>query len=297
MSAQQKANLRSSYLEILHTWGISVSGNMNQLMNQAIAQEWSTTNFMQHLRKTKDYKQQFPGINSADGMSEAAYNAKYQQFMEDAKMAGVKLSRSQFGSLVRGDVRYEEWKMRVDFQQKVERNKDYFQALQDVAHARGLIKPKDKLTKKELWKLMTRRGNPALERLMEESNVSYQLEAAGLSIGKKGDIARGQVLKFIKTIETDGIQAESLTAEAFAGLAEKVKTVLPAADQIGYGITKGDLFQLEFGGPRQAEVGRHVENILKSVEFQNQPKVNSILVEDEGGSRLTGGSPQRQAGL
>lgn len=299
LSPEAKANLRASYLEILHSFGIAVTKNLDRLMDRGVENRWSTTNFLQYLRRTPEYKRHFPGIRSQPGqMSEARYNAMYDSFQKVWAREGGKLSREQFGALVRNEVSLEEWQVRTRFMGLVKRNRDYFEKLQDVAKARGLIKPNGKLTKKELFRAMTRRGHVWLERLMEETNVRAQLENIGFVIGDGGDLTRAKVLAFMKNLENQDVEVELLTQKDFEGLAQKVRELLPVAEQVGAGLTRAELFELEFGGPNQFEIARRVEDIIASAEADEQPNVSPLLIEDDqGGSRLLSGTPRRPTSL
>jgi hypothetical protein len=297
LSAKQKANLRNSYLSYLDQLGIELTKNLQNLMDQGINQEWSTTSFLVHLRQTKEYKVQFPGINTVDGMSEAQYNSEYRAYQDLAESAGYSLSREQFNVLLKKHIPIREWNIRLEFQKRVARDPKFFKQLEVVARSRGIIGPKEQLSRKDLFDLMTRRGNPALEKLMEEANVRYLLRSIKFTIGPEGDVSRKQLLTFIQGIEGQGGDAESLTGQDFARLAETVRTVLPASRQMSAGLTKRDMFVLEFGGPGQNEIARRAKAVLESVATEDERRVKSVLVQDEDGTRLLSGTPIRPTGL
>jgi len=300
MTAKQKANLRNSFLNALYNlFGnkAEITKNLLNLVDQGVQQEWNSDSFMVHLRATKEYKAFFPGIGSRPGMTEAEYNDAYQAFYDLAKGNKMNLGRDQFGALVKQGVAYEEWQVRMTFMDRAERSKQYFQQLEEVAKARGLIKPNEKFNMHDLYELMTHRGSPALERLMEESNISYQLESAGLTLGKKGDVSRKQVLSLMNRFEVNGTEAEMATNETFAQLAQNIKMILPEAARIGAGLTAKDLFTLEFGGKGQEDIAHQVQAIVATIDAEKVPKVGPQLVEDQTGSRLLTGSPKRPTGL
>ena len=297
MTAKQKANLRNSYIAMLQSFDMGLTKNMKALVDQGVRQEWSTTSFLVHLRQTKDYKQHFPGIRSGGTMSEAAYNAQFRQYQEAAKSDGVQLSRQQFGTLVRKNVGINEWRMRVEFLHRSTKSKEFFNQMEIAARKLGIIKPNSQLSKKELFNAMVRKGDPRLEKLMEEANVRYLLESINFTVGPQGDIGRKALLGFVKGLEAQGIDAEGLTSQDFAGLADKMKTVIPAARRIGAGITDRDLWTLEFGGPGQQEIARHAEAILATEGAEDEMRSRAVVVEDNLGSRVLGGTPQAPKGL
>ena len=300
MTAKQKANLRNSFLNVLYNMfgnKAEITKNLLNLVDQGVQQEWNSDSFMVHLRATKEYKTFFPGIGSRPGMTEAEYNGEYQAFYDLAKHNKLNLGRDQFGALVKQGVAYEEWQVRMTFMDRAERSKQYFQQLEEVAKARGFIKPNEKFNMHDLYQLMTHRGSPGLERLMEESNISYQLESAGLTVGQKGDISRKQVISLMNRFEVNGTEAEMSINTDFAQLAQNIKTILPEAQLRGLGLTPRDMFTLEYGGPGQDDIAKQVQNLVATIDAEKLPKVNPQLVEDATGSRLLTGVPKRPTGL
>jgi hypothetical protein len=296
---QRDRALHDSFVTIIKQWGLDFSDNLKNLIELGVSRQWGTTSFLLHLRKTAEYKQMYPGIKGPDGvrMSEAQYNSMYNQFVQELRHTNFNLSRQMFGGMVEDRMPLAEWRMRVGFLERATRNRDFFQQLEKTAQARGIIDPKQKFNARDLYMIMTHRASPEVEKLLEEANVRHQLKSVGFTVGKRGAIARSTMLDFVRTIEGQGGEAEALTSKSFANLAKTARTVLPAAKLIGAGITKEDLFTLEFGGDRQNEIARHVQGILESNKLEEQPNVNPVLIEDEGGSRLLSGTIKRSTGL
>jgi hypothetical protein len=289
MSPEQKRNLREAYIAILHDWGIAINGNMNNLMSNGVNQEWSTTAFINHLRGTKEYKAAFPGI--LKGQAESTYLGAWDTFRTIAASHGLTLKKSQFGTLNKHNVGATEWDMRATFAERAERNKEFFNYLETAARRAGILKPNEKFKQRDMWEIMTGRGSRPVEKLVEQANAQMQLAHAGITVGRGGDITRQQFTKFLRQAEGQGIEAEYFDATTFAGLAERIRTVIPAADRVGAGITKGDLFTLETNGRGADRIARQAEQILNSWEKEKQANVNPILVEEEAGkTRLLGGS-------
>jgi hypothetical protein len=304
MSAKQKANLRASYAKMLDDFGLSLNKNMNALMDTGVHEEWSTTNFLLHLRNTKEYKVQFPHIYSRNGrVDELSYLHQREAYEDIAKAAGVRPpSREQFGTLFAKDIEQGEWQLRMDFASRVTGNKPYWDQVERVAKARGFIKPNEHLTKKDLYNLMTGKGSPAIEKLMEESVSRYQLETAGFEVGPQGDITRRQLLGFIKRTEAAGIPGFQIEEgdfnQNFQQLAQVVSETMSASEQVGAGLSKGDIFQLQFGGPKQKEVAEYVKRILASRDRANQGQQGGEVLTQQGDhSALVSGAPKRPEGL
>lgn len=295
MTAAQKRNLRNAFLNQLRAWGINVTKNIENLVEKGVTQEWSMDSFVLYLRATDEYQRVFQGIEHTKGQfrSEDEYIRQYDIYQKMAAKADYELSRSQFALLLKKGVDAEEWNTRTIFLDRITRNGQFFSQVEKVAQARGILKPKENLSPKELYDVMLHKGSPQIERLLEEANVRFQLKGAGFMVGA-GGVGRKQVLSFIRKLEGSGIEAEALTPDYFAGLAEKLKEVIPIAKQIGMNVTKRDLFTLEFGGPGRNEIARYVENALASHEAEEAGTAGApMLIQDEGGSRLLSGAIER----
>ena len=257
-------NLRASFLEVLHQWDLNLDKNMQNLVQMGVNQEWSTTNFMQHVRQTKAYKQQFAGIQR--GQSEAAYLYAYEQYRDRMQDIGKKLTTQQFGLLQKRGVDYEEWSARVDALDRVSKDADLFADFGAVLKARGLIS--GKFTMKDAVNFVRRKSSPQFEKVWEEASFTSGLERAGFQFGEDGDMSRKSLISMLQGFEArnPGAEVENLGDEFYGQLAERVLTLLPASRIANFGLTKSDILELQLGGPRAASIAQTVNQILANAE-------------------------------
>lgn len=297
-SPEQLAAMRAGFVGILHSWGLP-PGKMAGLINQAVNGTWSTSQFMNHVRTTKLYKQAFHGIGSQPGMTEGSYLAQYRQFKSKAQDIGHNLSRQAFGTLLKKGVDYQEWSYRVKVEEQIEKNQNVFNWYERELKRRGELKPKENLKRKDLWDIVTKQNSERFESIYEIASVQSNLQRIGFDLfkGKKGggkgaDITRGQLLKLIKNFETGtlGAEVENFGAADYAEIAEQIRTTIPVSQLYGYGLKKRDLVELKFGGPRAAEIYQKAKNIMKQAQAAAEDRTTPQLVQTEKGTKLlTGG--------
>ena len=279
-TAAQKAAMHSNYVEILRRWGIQIGqGGLENLVQHAVNSEWSTTQFMQAVRKTKAYKQEFVGLRWRDGMTEAEYMRLYGQYRELAGNAGRKLTKQQFGSLLQKGVTGAEFKLRVDALDRMNKQQGLFNAFEQVLKARGIIKPKQQLSKGELYKFITRRGDPAWERVWQEAVVTQGFKSAGISVGKGGDFSRRELLGLINQVDTSKSEVENLTTADFQKLATMIQEKLPLSKLYGMGVTKQDLAVLALGGKGAVQIAERVQQIDAQFNLSKEDKVQAQFVQ------------------
>lgn len=317
MSASAVANMRASYLEILRRWGIQVSPNLERLVQRAISGMWSSTQFMQWLRKTPEYAEQFPGIQWTKGMSEAQYNAEYRAYLVAGQDVGKKIDREQFGFLLKKGVERDEWEFRVAALDRLNQNAALFKNFVDVLKVRGIIKPGATVKKKDLFDFITGTGSVQWEKIWQEAAFTTGLESAGFAVttrgGRKGGdreegsanlgmpgfaggkavgelaLSRSQVLRTIKKIEGAGGSVEQATTQDFVELAALVEETFPLSQIYKEGITKTDLIQLKFGGPDAPGIASKVRRLMSTHEaFETEQRAAPVFGATATGTALQG---------
>lgn len=317
MSAGAVANMRASYLEILRRWGLQVNPNLEKLVQRAISGMWSSTQFMQWLRKTPEYAEQFPGIQWTQGMSEAQYNAEYRAFLVAGQDVGKKIDRDQFGFLLKKGVERDEWEFRVAALDRLNQNADLFKNFIDVLKVRGLVKPGANVKKKDLFDFITGTGSVQWEKIWQEAAFTTGLESAGFAVttrggkrdgsGSPGDpwfggprfengkavgelaLSRNQVLNVIRKVEGAGGQVENATTQDFVELAALVEQTLPLSQIYKEGITKTDLIQLKFGGPDAPGIALKVRRLMATTQaFEDEQRANPVFGATATGTALQG---------
>jgi hypothetical protein len=305
MTAAQKKSLRDSYLQVLWNWDWGeIEKNIMNMVDKGVANKWSVTSFIMEVRKTQEWKERFPYLKARSNHAEAEFLRYYEQYREIAENNGRHLSRQEFGHLwIKMDVTPQEWQVRMQFYNRATgtAGKSFFSEIETVAKRMGIIKPSDKLSEKDLYKIMTHRGDQRIERLLDEANVRQRIENIGFTIGAHGDLGRKEVLNVIKQIESGGGDAKAESGKAFANLAQMAKTALPAAELVKAGLSKRDLWDLEFGKDeaRKSFLGHHVQSILEAYQHTvtGDKKIKESVQQTETGTSLGLGTIQRPEGL
>lgn len=288
--AKQRRMLRANYSEILRRWGLSPNdGGLGNLIDHAVGAEWSTTEFMQAIRRTKAYKRQFAGIRWREGMTEGEYIRLYGRARETAKDFGRGLSRQQFGIMLKKGIELNEFEVRLKFFERVQRSPGLKAAVEATLRASGGLGPKEKFTIGDLYRLATRKGDPRWERIIEESVVRQGFQSAGLTIGRKGDFTRKEMLRLINQVEGGGAgDVEALTLQDFQKLATTIQEVMPLSQLYGMGVTKHDLAVLSLGGRGADKIAQRVDEILATRNLQNEAPAQPQLQQKQGGGTTLG---------
>ena len=260
MSAEGKANLRSSYAEILHRFGMTPNGNLNNLMNQGVSNQWSSTAFIQHLRQTAEYKKQFVGIQWKDGMSESEYIRTYDSMKEQAQNLGFKLSREQFGHLIRGGTTLKEFAVRVADLKMVQNNRAMLEQFGEELRTRGLIKPNADWNLKDMYKFVTGSSDKRFETVWNMAYTQTQLEGAGVTIGPGGDLTRKDVGQIIRGFEGAGVSP--VQPQVWSEITNQLLTAYPLSQLQGMGLSKKDIVTAVAGGPGSTEIRAQIQSIM-----------------------------------
>lgn len=262
-------------------------------MSQGLKQQWSTTNFIQHLRETRAYKDAFPGIQWQDGMSEAEYLSTFRQFDGLAKDIGRPLERAEFGVLLKKGVDLTEFKARTLAQGRIDKNRALFKNFEAVLKRKGILKPKERMTNQDLNDFVRGKGSKAWEAVWQEASFETGLESIGIRIAGGtnraraafSDLDRKEFIRFIRRVESGGAEVEDLTGQNFNELAAQVDAVMPASRLAGFGLSKTDIIEMQLGGPRAANIARTVRAALAAQEgfrrgeatpIQNQQQAQAV---------------------
>jgi len=287
--AEQRAmeRLRVAYQEILRRWGLKASKNLLNLMERGIRGQWSTTQFIDMLRHTPEYRKQFRGIRWRTGMTEGQYLSTYAQYKARAQDIGERFSRKMFAKTLKNGLTFEEFSDRVDAVQTIDQYAPMWAGFQQALELRGIALPGGKLTKKELQKFVMGLGPKKWEQVWQEAFLTTQLErVAGIEVTapRAGEVAtpdsygltRKDMLQVIKQVEAlnPGFEFEKLSGQDFAELGKRVRQYDIQYLQ-RYGLTTKDLLEMEFGGPRAAQIAERAERILAEQEAFLEPRAVS----------------------
>jgi hypothetical protein len=274
---------------------------MRNLIQHAISGGWSQTEFMWNLRKTPEYEATFPGIMNPNGtmkMTEAQYMALEKSFQETADLYGIHLNRENQALLFEGDVSAREWQQRAMAINRIRENPEAFQQFEAAARAQGLIK--GKFNRKDAYHLAIGEGPTEWYKLLEEFGTRTAAVQAGFDISKHAKLAgylgltRKQILAINKAVP--GLGGEAQMAGSFQELAQRFRQLLPEGNITGFDVSKEDLIQLEFGGPRQAQVADTVARILAAVKARQEPLAQPTFASTAQGPQLYGAGTQSRPG-
>lgn len=290
--AQQRKAAEASFMSYLRTWGMQVTPKLKNLIGQAAKGKWNSQQFLIAVRGTEEYKGQFPGIQWRRGMTEASYNANFDQYADKARDAGYNLTREGYARALKKGIDSQEWTARVSAVKQVKANTDLLENFRQFLVANGQMKPNEKLSAKEVYKLATGRGSPAWTSLWNNASVATGLEGAGFTVGgKAADLSQGELRNLLK-VPISKLQPGQDLEFDYAGLAKTAAEALPASRLYKSGITKKDLVVMALGGPKAAQIAQRVELAVNTAratasEQMVQPQLN------QGGMQL--GTDQVQA--
>jgi hypothetical protein len=215
-----------------------------------------------------------------------------------ARTYGSAISASQAKTLAKQDVSPQEWQTRLEALERVREYQPAFDQFEAEAKAQGLLSANAPFGVKERLAFVLKRSPKQFYDLWEAASVRTAAVTAGFQIGGEGDmgVTRDDLLGIAKQIP--GRQSEEDFREDFSELAQAVKEVIPKDKLLGFGINQRDLFQLQFGGPRQAEIADRVDRALKTYEGLFEDRAQPQLVPTAKGAELVGmklsGKPQTQ---
>jgi len=282
---------------LLSQLGIRMSQNMHNLIQHAIQGGWTQSEFMWNLRKTPEYLDIFPGIFNPNGtmkMTEAQYLSQEKAYQQIADLAGIHLNQENQALLFEGDTSSTEFQQRAAFISRWRENPEAFEQFAAAAKAQGLIK--GKFTIKDAMHLSLGTAPKEWYKLLEEAGTRTAAVQAGFDITKHAKLAgylglsRQQILAIDRAVP--GLGGEAAMAGSFQELAQRFRTLLPEGNITGFAVTKDDLIQLEFGGPRQAQVAETVGRILAAVKAREEPLAQATFASTGQGPKVYGTGTQ-----
>lgn len=305
--APSTASKRSykDYLGYLYNKGLDPTPEAINFAHFAAQHQLSTSEFDAELYQQGWFKDEFPGIFNSKGgliMSPRAYTDQYRSFAGLATSYGFPLSKQQFGYMVKNN--------QLDstmFQDKlyavhtVEANRQTMRAFENVLRSKGLVK--GKLSDEELYKFVMRQAPPDWYKVWDEGAAVTGAVNAGIHFG--ADITRAQVANLIQhnpdfdymARTPGGIRAEQAK---WYKVAQDLKTIAPPSRLYqDHGLKASDLAELEFGGPRAADVYDKAQRALAAYKSSSMPEAHAGLstVENRVGSAAQDQLKGIQAGV
>jgi uncharacterized protein YfkK (UPF0435 family) len=270
-TAAANRNARAAFENILIGWGIPLDAGLQGLIQQGIKAGWNTARFLNALYQTDEFKQAFPGIFNPDGtlkMSPSQYLATKRSYQAYAQQFGVNLNDSQVSYLFRNNVSPQEFAIRAQALTTLRTNQQYFQAFNQQLRQEGM----QPLSKADQFRFVMGEGNQEWYDLWQRASTRYAAEQAGLHFGKVGQAYTNIPQGVVKKVAGLGLDTSQMQ-KGFAQLAQELQRTLPMSRIQKFGLSKEDLVQLEFGGPRQAAVAQKVQQIMANEQAFLQNRV------------------------
>ena len=276
--------LRASFRDVLRRWGLSLSKNLLNLIEKGVRGLWSTTQFIDQLRHTPDYRQKFTGIRWKDGMTEGTYLATFAQYQEKARDIGETITKQDFAKMLKRGLTFEEFSDRIDAIHSMMQYAPFWAQFQQTLELRGTDVPGGKLTQRDLVKFAMGLGPLVWEGIYQEAYVTTQLErVAGVEVtaARAGETAtadaygltREQLLDIIRQAEalSPGFEVEKLTGQDYAEIGSGLRE-LDMRYMQRYGLTTADYIKMRFGGPGASEIAEKAERVLATQEAFFAPR-------------------------
>jgi hypothetical protein len=242
---------------ILKGFGIP-AGVFRSLIDQGVRQNWTTEELLARIYGTKAFKRMFPGIFRKDGslrMSPLEYRHISDVYNSVGNEFGINLSKRQLGRWISRNVSMQEARDRFTWAKRLITYKPSLLEFREVLKANRLS-TKGLDTDKELIDFVAGRGSKQLYDLYEQFNFGLASREAGLN--KNFD--QGFLRQLAR--QTPGFQTEEDLQRSFQSLARQIRTTIPLSKIHNFGLNDRELAQLEFGGPRQAEIAEKVRRVL-----------------------------------
>lgn len=273
-------NNKTFFLNTLKQLGIKVTPNLQQLVNNAVAKQYTSSSFMFYLRQTKEYRHAFTGIFKKDGtlkMSEAQYLSAQKQFENIASKAGVDLTPKMRDWLFVNNVSPSEFGDRATAYSRLKRNNDLYRAFEAELTRKGA---KD-VNRKNMLKFILGVGNEKWYDTWNDAVTRNAAQMAGLAVGRKNALdALPQGI--IERISGMGLSQSALN-QGFEALADDIATWLPESQARGAGLTASDFVTLRFGGKNRMQIKEKVDTLIASRNLDNEQKASAQLIQTAPG--------------
>lgn len=262
----QTKNNVATFTTMVQGWGIDPSGNITNLIQTAASKGWNVARFTQAVSQTPEFQQRFPGIfNDAGGlkMTPAAYMQQEKSYQNVAAQSGLNIGPGRMAYLFRNDVSPTEFQTRASAIAKIRDNADMFKSFSQQLAAEGLA-PKGGLSKQDLFKFVLGEGNSQWYQSYNNTLSRYYGQQSGITFGHAPNKSYTDLnAKTVEKIGQKGLSEADLQS-GYSKLASDLTTAMPLSKIQKFGLTKQDLVELEFGGPKQAAVAQKVQMLLKN---------------------------------
>jgi hypothetical protein len=222
-------------------------------------------------------------------MSPSDYLRQAQLYEQYATQAGINYNEKLQSYLFRNDKSPTEFYQAAQADAQLRDNPALYKAYNEQLKAEGL----DPLDKGGQLKFLLGLGERQYTQVWERASTRYAAEEAGLSVDRLGN-ALSIKDRFINEVAGKGFSPQDLQ-QRFEQVASDLLTTLPLSRIQHYQLSKKDIEDARFGGPKQAEVLQRMQHILtqeQAFEEQGSPGPQSYV--NQGGQAATPPSQQRR---
>lgn len=239
-------------------------GNYANLIDQANRKGWSHAEFKSQVQNSRAFQESHPGIHDNNGnlrMSPAEYQAQKKAYNQAAHAIGLhNLDDNQIGELIKKDVSAQELSDRLEAIKRIEEYKPALRQFKQALEARGINADKLNLNNNDnLADFILGLGPKKFYKIWEGATIGTAAFQAGV------DTHHAAERWLAKSIP--GHMSEVELQAHFKNIAQHIQTTVPLSKIHGFGLSRRDLYVLEFGGKTkkgktQAQIGETVQRIL-----------------------------------
>jgi len=228
----------------------------DDLIHEAIANQWSTAQFASELYASDEFAAVFPGIFNNDGSLKVSPTEYLRMaygmngYQDIGKDFGIKLGINKIGQLIHGNVSPDEWALRALVLQQARATEAYRGEFNAVLTASGA----EELGKKEWFNFIAKKSQARVENLYE---------AVALRMDTGLELTPEEALATAKEIGAES-PAERVDISEVIAKANQVKGVI-GPELRAAGITDADLAVLQAGRDPKGIRGQ-LEQILANRE-------------------------------
>jgi hypothetical protein len=287
-TATPEQNATATWENLLQSWRIELTPEVESFIKQAVDQGWSSALFLRNVRATKFYARQFPGIFTADGslrQTEAQYIAGYNTLKDYAATVGRGFSLQAYGMALKNGNSPSEIKAKIQAVDSLKTNPQMWNQFSEYIQAQGLA-PKGGVTKSDLLGFVMQQGPKEWEDAWQTAYNAAQLQKLQIDVGKPStgsDLSYNSLLK----LEHGLLPGQQPDYTALAAAAKE----LPISALYGAGLTAKKITTMAFGGKGAAQTADVVQRVLAQYSSRFDPQAQPQLYQ--GG--MAGGPGPTQA--
>lgn len=293
--ARQVADAKATFEQIVGYWvspvGFNLDHNIQKLINNAASGLWNTDRFYQAIAKTKEFHQAFPGIFNKNGTMRTdptTYLNTRAAIKKAANAANLNLSDKQLSVMMVNQVDPTLAAQRFSVEASYTQNQGTFAAFNAELKAAG-HKPMDKAT---INKFLMGQAPAQFYDLYKNWQARVSAQAAGFNIANPIKNKKGHIVGWSSTAgdltlsrrqELNIAQMEGGSSSPdLTKAAQMFRDILPESRMAAAGISKDDIIQYLYGGPKQAQIQQTIDQFRGNLQAEQQDTTTSVTVQGIG---------------